>query len=262
MAFWNKKDRPSSDVDMFGTIFDDDQEFTPYVPPAKAPVELDDLVLEALEAIRSDCELIKSEESPAWPKFFKNLEILESNWPDIIDADEASCPCFADELFDEEDLVSVEWIFNDSKFLNGIAKFINAEVHFVCWLLTSEHRNNLKPAFLNKLLEAIIDSEMGDDCEECAQNGWWGSPLTYLAENDNSSAVLLQSIYDEVGESDNTAALGTLALNPKTPKAILKKLALDDRKVIKFQDEMSPCFDVASRHDFQISRMANANLDQ
>lgn len=260
MPFWKKNEEPQADNSLTGTIFDDDQEFVPYVPPQKTPPTIEPSVLDALEAVRSDCELIRDEETPSWSQFFKNLQILEDNWFDLLEAGEISCPCFADELFDEENLVSVEWVFTDTKFLSGMVQFIESEVHFACWLLTSEHRNNLKPAFLTKLFDAIIDSEMGDDCEECSQNGWWGSPFTYLAENSNAPGELLQRVHDEVEESDNTVALAALAHNSKTPKAILKKLALDERKVIQLQDDMSPFSDEASRHDFVISLMAKANL--
>jgi hypothetical protein len=217
-------------------------------------------VLDALSAVREFCELIRDEETPSWPKFFKNLQTLETNWAELLDAEEVSCPCIADEFFDEEELTSVEWIFTEPKFLNGILPFINSEVHFACWLLTSEHRNNLKPAALTKLFDAIIDSELGDDCEECGQNLWWGSPLTYLAENANASSALLKRIYSEAEESDNEVALAALAQNTKTPKAILGELSKEDRKVPMLNDEMCPFTKYASEHGFNISLMAQATL--
>lgn len=260
MPFWKKNEEPQSDESIFDTLFDDDQEFVPYVAPQKAPTELNASILNALKDVREDCELIRDEEAPSWPKFFKNLQTLEANWSDLLDAEEVSCPCFPDEFFDEEELTTVEWVFNEPKFLNGMTQFIEFEVHFACWLLTSEHRNNLKPAFLTKLFDAIIDSELGDDCEECGQNMWWGSPLTYLAENANTSSELLKKIYSEVEESDNEVALAALARNTKTPKAILNELSDDDRKVSMLDDEMCPFRDEAASHDFNIALMAKANL--
>jgi hypothetical protein len=260
MPFWKKSEESQSEESIFDTLFDDDQEFVPYVAPEKVPTVLDASVIAALKAVRDDCELIRDEEMPSWPKFFKNLQTLEANWADLLDAEEVSCPCFADEFFDEEELTTVEWVFNEPKFLNGMAQFIEAEVHFACWLLTSEHRNKLKPAFLTKLFDAIIDSDLGDDCEECGQNLWWGSPLTYLAENINTSSELLKKIYSEVEESDNEVALAALAQNRKTPKSILGELSEDDRKVPMLDDEMCPFRGEASSYEFNIGLMAKASL--
>jgi hypothetical protein len=260
MPFWKKEEESQREEISTGAIFDDEDAFVPYVAPAKIPTSIDAAVLAALSAVREDCELIRDEEAPSWPKFFKNLQTLEANWADLLDAEEVSCPCFADEFFDEEELTTVEWVFNEPKFLNGMAQFIESEVHFACWLLTSEHRNNLKPASLTKLFDAIIDSELGDDCEECGQNMWWGSPLTYLAENANASSELLKKIYSEVEESDNEVALATLAHNTKTPKAILSELSKVDRKVHMLDDEMCPFTKHASEHGFNISLMAEATL--
>ena len=259
MPFWKKNEEPKPDDSIFDSIFDDDQEFVPHVAPEKVPTDVDATVLDALKAVRDDCELIRDEEAPSWPKFFKNLQTLEANWSDLLDAEEVSCPCFPDEFFDEEELTTVEWVFNEPKFLNGMVQFIESEVHVACWLLTSEHRNNLKPAFLTKLFDAIIDSELGDDCEECGQNMWWGSPLTYLAENVNASSELLKKIHEEVEESDNEVALAALARNAKTPKAILSELSEDDRKAPMLDDEMCPFRDEASSHDFKIGSIAKAN---
>jgi hypothetical protein len=262
MPFWKSKSKEAEEDDPYATIFDDAEDFTPYIPPAKAIVAIDPVLLESLEAMRRDCELIRDGERISWPKFFTNLKTLETPWFDLLDAGEVACPCFADAIFDEEELTSIEWLFTDTKFLNGIVPFIEREVHFACWLLTSEHRINLKPAFLTKLFDAIVDSEMGDDCEECGQNMWWGSPLTYLAENVNASSELLKKVYEEAEESDNEVALAALAHNAKTPKAILNELSEDDRKVSMLDDEMCSFRDEASSYDFNIALMAKANLEK
>lgn len=260
MPFWRKNEEPQGDDLDIGAIFDDDDAFVPYVAPEKVPVVIKQSVLDALEQVRQNCERIRNGKSPSWPEFFKNFKIVEKNWNDLLETDEINLVCFPSQFFEDEDLVAVEWIYSDQEFLDGMLPFIKADVHTACWLLTSEHSSNLTESFLTKLFYSIMKSEMGDSCEECGQNLWWGSPLAYLAENENSSADLLKKIFNEAKKLDNEVALAALAINEKTPKSILGELALLDKRVHMLDDEMCPFQQEAAAHGFNIGQIARSTL--
>jgi len=225
--------------------------------PIKKSFEPD--LIQLLQDFYSDMSSIHNGQVPVWKSFFAAAKKLESEWENLI-SEYGECAAFSSEVMDSGDLISVEWIFKDSDFINGIIKLISVDNHFACWLLTGEYNNCLDSKNLAEILTRLVSSEEAGYCEECIYGDWWDQPITYVAAHVNSDSKTLEKIYKQ--NKENLEILCALAQNQNTPILILSELSLVDEFVEYSDEQLCPFFDSKDPDCFKISNQAKKTISK
>lgn len=249
-----------SDFDPAAPIFGDDFEpiTTPvkgYEPPAASPE-----TLEIVRDFETQIEEIHLGNFPAWDRFFEQARKLENEYF----GDYGQSTALSDELMSVYELVDVEALYTDTKFLVEIVKILPEDVHFACFLLNSTHQHQISAKVLSEMLKTLISSTSPMDCDGCSGNRWWGNPIAYLAVNPNTNPQDLIKIFEisvaEKYEFYKDITMCALAQNPSTPTEVLKQLAHYDRKSLGAEDDQCPFFDPNNKSSSNIGYWAKRRL--
>lgn len=222
--------------------------------PAKKNVS--SKLIRLYEGFNSDLSAIHDGNAPDWKSFFLVAKKIESQWENLI-SEFGECAQFSSQVMDASNLISVEWIFKNSEFVNGTIDLIGVDNHFACWLLTGKHNALLNSKNLAKIFSRLSSSEEGGYCEEC-KYGWWDQPMTYLATHVNCDSLTLEKIYTQ--NQQNLEVLCAVAQNKNTPKQILSKLSLVDEFAQYADEKICPFFDSKDSDCFKISKQAKKTL--
>jgi len=214
-------------------------------------------LIKMLNAFKADMSAIHEGESPDWNNFFDTAKKLEKEWGDL-SSEYGECAQFSSEVMDSGDLASVEWLFKDKKFINGIIGLIPVDNHFACWLLTSEHTEVLKTEVLSEIYQTLTSSADGGYCDECIYGIWWDQPITYLAAHVNTDSKTLDQIFKK--SEGNLEVLCAIAQNENTPVEVLSKLIEIDNFANYRDEELCPFFEPEDSNCFSISYRAHQTL--
>jgi len=199
---------------------------------------------------------------PEWERFFQKAKRLENEY--FVDFGQSTA--LSDELMSVYELMDVEALYTDNKFLSEIVKILPEDVHFACFLLNSEYTQGLSAISLSSILNALLDSQSPMDCYGCAMNRWWGNPIAYLAVNSNTKSQDLHRIFEvaiaESYEFSRDITLCSLAQNPSTPTEVLKQLASMDKESLLANDDQCPFYDPNNKLSVNIGYWAKKLLDE
>lgn len=189
-------------------------------------------------------ELIQQQEFEDFESFYRLANFLiEGYWPDAGMFAEISS-----QLFAEYEIGTIDWIWENSTFMDYCVKFMERDIHFGCFVLTEGRSNEY-------FTEAFARKALSEDCNICDEvgDGWLG-PKAYICEDSSSTRdILLQysefafgllESDDENDQYESLMVLRSLAGNAITPREVLEKLTLIDQSSI--------------RHEI---RSANADMD-
>jgi hypothetical protein len=232
-------------------------------PPIKEYIEdikksISPKLIKLLEQFKSDISSIHQGVAPEWKSFFATAKKLESEWEDLV-VEHGECAQFSSEVMDTGGLDSVEWIYKDSVFLNGVIDLIEVDNHFACWLLLGDHTKLMTSEYVAKIFKVINGLEDDDFCDECYYGNWWDSPITYLAFHINADSTTLSEVYKHYNE--NLQVLCALAANKNTPKNILSKLSQIDEFAEFREDNLCPFFEVDNPKSINIAYCAKKTLE-
>lgn len=238
-----KSESASTEIDPYGSIFDDDFEFLDTPAKSYEPPPASEEVLALVKEFEEQIDGIHEGSNPEWVKFFESARKLQEEYF----PDHGESTALSDELMSVYELMDVESLYTDEKFLAEIVKILEEDIHFLCFLLNSEFSENIQSKILSDFLGVLLEADNSMDCEGCGMNQWWGNPLAYLAVQSNTRPTDLQQIYEmaenESYEYERDIVFCALAQNDKTPISILKKLAKIDRDALKAKDEQCPFYD-------------------
>jgi hypothetical protein len=180
-------------------------------------------------------ELIQQEEFEDFESLYRLANFLiEGYWPGAGMFSEISS-----QLFAEYEIGMVDWIWENSTFMDYCVKFMERDIHFGCFVLT-EGRSN------EHFTEAFARKAFSEDCNICDEvgDGWLG-PKAYICEESSSTRdILLQysefafgllESDDENDKYESLMVLRSLAGNSITPREVLEKLTLIDRSSIRHE---------------------------
>jgi hypothetical protein len=257
-----KDDADNSNLDPFTPLFNNDFEpvATPiksYQPPVTSPE-----ILTLVEEFESQIEEIHGGTFPEWERFFQKAKKLEKEYF----GDFGQSTALSDELMSVYELMDVEALYADDKFLAQLVKILPEDVHFACFLLNSEYTDRVPAISLTEMLNILLVSQTPMDCYGCAMNRWWGNPIAYLAVNPNTNSLDLQRIFEiaiiEPDEFSRDITLCSLAQNPSTPTEVIKQLASMDRDSLLAGDDQCPFYNPNNKLSVNISYWAKKQLDQ
>jgi hypothetical protein len=214
-------------------------------------------LIKMLEVFKADMSKIHDGDSPDWNNFFKTAKKLEKEWWDL-NSEYGECAQFSSEVMDSGDLASVEWLFKDKDFINGVIELITVDNHFACWLLTSEHTEFLSAEVLSDIYQSLATSAEGGYCDECIYGIWWDQPITYLAAHVNTDSNTLEQIFKK--SEGNLEVLCAIAQNKNTPAGVLSKLIEIDDSASYQDEELCPFFEPEDSNCFNISYRAHQTL--
>jgi hypothetical protein len=251
-----------SDFDPLAPLFGDD--FEPVTTPIKGyePPPASPEMLALVKEFESQIEEIHAENFPEWEQFFGTARKLENEYF----GDYGQSTALSDELMSVYELMDVEALYADDKFVAQLVKILPEDVHFACFLLNSEYTDRVSAISLADMLNVLLDSQTPMDCYGCAMNRWWGNPIAYLAVNPNTNSLDLQRIFEiaiiEPDEFSRDITLCSLAQNPSTPTEVIKQLASMDRDSLLAGDDQCPFYNPNNKLSVNISYWAKKQLDQ
>ena len=251
-----------SEFDPLAPLFGDD--FEPVTTPIKGyePPPASPEILALVKEFESQIEEIHAENFPEWEQFFGTARKLNNEYF----SDYGQSTALSDELMSVYELMDVESLFTDSKFLAEIVKILPEDVHFACFALTCEYEQNIPANVLSEILKVLLEAESPMDCYGCSMNRWWGNPVAYLAVNPNTKPQDLQKIHEiakaESYEFSKDIILCSLAQNPSTSIEVLNQLALIDQDSLLASDEQCPFYDPDNKLSVNISYWAKRRLSE
>lgn len=239
-------------------------EFEPVTTPIKSyePEPASSEILALVKEFESQVEEIHGGIFPDWKQFFESARRLQNEYF----GDYGQSTALSDEIMSIYELMDVEALYTDSKFLAEIVKILPEDVHFACFLLNSEYEQEISANMLSEVLRVLLKSQSPMDCYGCGMNRWWGNPVAYLAVNPNTKPNDLQKIceiaMDESDELSRDITLCSLAQNPSASTEMLKQLAVIDRDSLLAGDEQCPFYDSTNKLSVNISYWAMKQLDK
>lgn len=251
-----------SSFDPFAPLLGD--EFEPVTTPIKSyePEPASPEILALVKEFETQVEEIHGGIFPEWEQFFDKARKLENEYF----RDYGQSTALSDEMMSVYELMDVEALYTDSKFLAEIVKILPEDVHFACFLLNSEYEQKISSNMLSEVLRVLLESKSPMDCYGCGMNRWWGNPVAYLAVNPNTKPNELQKIceiaMDESDEFSRDITLCSLAQNPSASTEMLKQLAVIDRDSLLAADEQCPFYDPNNKLSVNISYWAMKQLDE
>jgi len=183
-------------------------------------------------------EMIQAISDEDFNDFFGLVELAiflaSEYWPSV-----AMCMEPSSQLFSEYGIGEIDWIWDDEDFKSTFPRFLDADPHFGCFVLTEDRADE-------DFIRLFNSKIFGKDCEICAQVGeGWISPAVYICENIVTPIEILKQYYEfhskiyfknrdwrlpYVSEVEtnylSVAVLRALAGNLNTPKIILENLSL------------------------------------
>ena len=224
--------------------------------------------LKLVESFEKTIELIHEGKYPNWPEFFATARKLNVDY--FIDHGQSTA--LSDELMSVYE-IDVEDLYTDESFLNEIIKILPEDIHFLCFLLNSDHAKKINQNSLVKMWEEVADLEDPLDCYGCGMNRWWGNPVAYLAIQTNLPSGALDEINDLVEQiseayiddprksvDDLDIILLSLASNENTPVDVLQKLLKIDRTPVQATDDQYPYYDEDDKGSGNISELAKRTI--
>jgi hypothetical protein len=261
MLTQGKGEAASTEIDPYGPIFGDDFEFVDTPAKGYEPPPASEEILALVKEFEEQIDGIHEGTNPDWTKFFESARKLQEEYF----PDHGESTALSDELMSVYELMDVESLYTDKKFMAEIVKILEEDMHFACFLLTSEFSEEIQPKVLSDFLSVLIEGDNPMDCEGCGMNQWWGNPLAYLAAQPSTRPTDLQKIFElaenESYEFSRDIVFCTLAQNEKTPVAILKKLAKVDRDALRARDEQCPFYDENNASSINIAYWAELSLE-
>ena len=251
-----------SEFDPLAPLFGDN--FEPVTTPIKGyePPPASPEILALVKEFESQIEEIHTENFPEWEQFFGTARKLNDEYF----SDYGQSTALSDELMSVYELMDVESLFTDSKFLTEVVKILPEDVHFACFALTCEYEQLISANMLSEILKVLLEAESPMDCYGCSMNQWWGNPVAYLAVNPNTKPQDLQKIYEiakaESYEFSKDIILCSLAQNPSTSIEVLNQLALIDQDSLLASDEQCPFYDPDNKLSVNISYWAKRRLSE
>jgi hypothetical protein len=251
-----------SDFDPLAPLFGDD--FEPVTTPIKGyePPPASPEMLALVKEFESQIEEIHAENFPEWEQFFGTARKLNNEYF----SDYGQSTALSDELMSVYELMDVESLFTDSKFLTEVVKILPEDVHFACFALTCEYAQLISANMLSEILKVLLEAESPMDCYGCSMNQWWGNPVAYLAVNPNTKPEDLKKIFEiataESYEFSRDITLCSLAYNSSTSIEVLNQLALIDQDALLARDEQCPFYDPDNKLSINISFWAKKQLSE
>jgi hypothetical protein len=249
-----------SSFDPFAPLLGD--EFEPVTTPIKSfePEPASPEILALVKEFEAQVEEIHGGIFPEWEQFFDKARRLENEYF----GDYGASTALSDEIMSVYELMDVKGLYTDSKFLTEVVKILPEDVHFACFLLTSDYQQEISTNTLSEVLRVLLESQSPMDCEGCGMNRWWGNPVAYLAVNPNTDPKDLQAIYEiataESYEFSRDITLCSLAQNPSISTEVLNQLALIDRDSLFASDDQCPFYDPNNKLSVNISYWAKKQL--
>lgn len=191
-----------------------------YVSPAPSKE-----TLQKVETFEKTIDLIKQGNFPKWSDFFTMARKLNEDYFN----EHGESTSLADELISVYE-IDVEEVYIDSSFLNEIILMLPDEIHFVCFILNSEHSKKIDSTILEKMWQKLCVNSESVSCYDCGMNRWWGNPVAYLAIMDQLPTKILAEIFnftltlDERYSHDVQIIQSALASNLNTPLIVLESL--------------------------------------
>lgn len=180
-------------------------------------------------------ELMQNEEFDDFESFYRLANFLvQSYWPEVGMFAEISS-----QLFAEYEIATIDWIWDNSIFMDYCLKFMVSDLHFGCFVLTEGRSNE---SFTNEFAKKALV----EDCPICDEvgDGWLG-PKAYICEDRSSSRELLikcsefaLSLADSSNDYEQHEALmmlRSLAGNSNTPREVLERLTHIDKCSIRHE---------------------------
>lgn len=180
-------------------------------------------------------ELIQEEDFEDFESFYRLANFLvQEYWPNAGMFAEISS-----QLFAEYEIGMIDWLWENSEFLNYCLKFMESDLHFGCFVLT-EGRSN------ESFTDEFAKRALVEDCSICAEvgDGWLG-PKAYICEDQSSSRELLLkcsefafSLFESSNEHEQYESLmmlRSLAGNSNTPRELLERLTQIDKFSIRHE---------------------------
>jgi hypothetical protein len=180
-------------------------------------------------------ELIQNEEFDDFESLYRLANFLvQGYWPESGMFAEVSS-----QLFAEYDIGMIDWIWENSIFMDYCLKFMKSDLHFGCFVLT-EGRSNAQ------FTEEFAKRALTEECNICEEigDGWLG-PKAYICEEQSSSTDLLMECLDiaftlldsqnEFEQYESLTMLRSLAGNSKVPSEVLEKLTQIDKCSIRHE---------------------------
>ena len=195
----------------------------------------DDELEAAGELFEHFIELIQQENFEDFESLYRLANFLvQDYWPDAGMFAEISS-----QLFAEYEIGMIDWVWENSEFMDYCIKFMESDLHFGCFVLTEGRSNkSFTEEFAKRALveECYICNEVGD--------GWLG-PKAYICEDQTSSRELLLkcsefafSLLDssnEFEQYESLMMLRSLAGNSNTPRELLERLTQIDKCSIRHE---------------------------
>ena len=251
-----------SEFDPLAPLFGED--FEPVTTPIKGyePPPASPEILALVKEFESQIEEIHAENFPEWEQFFGTARKLNNEYF----SDYGQSTALSDELMSVYELMDVESLFTDSKFLTEVVKILPEDVHFACFALTCEYEQLISANMLSEILKVLLEAESPMDCYGCSMNQWWGNPVAYLAVNPNTKPEDLKKIFEiataESYEFSRNITLCSLAYNSSTSIEVLNQLALIDQDSLLARDEQCPFYDPDNKLSINISFWAKKQLSE